>query len=307
MLTGTVIQTTGASYQVQVKDIIYVCTLKGKMRLSDIKTTNPISIGDIVDFEILKNNTGIIVNIQNRKTSIVRKSTNLSKAAQTMAVNVDQILFVFTLINPETPLIFLDRLLTIAEYNNLPVIIVVNKTDLYDEKDIDKLAEILAIYNNIGYKIILTSILKNKNIEEIKVILKDRNTFVAGLSGVGKSSLINSLIPDLNLKTADISKVHLAGRHTTTFAKMIQLPFSGYIIDSPGNRAFGLINLKKENISHYFKEFFELLPNCKYYNCKHINEPDCAIKKAVEIGKIAESRYKSYLNIMFDENDKHRR
>lgn len=305
-MNGIVIKNTGANYLVQVGDNIYSCVASGKLRQKGFKSTNPIAIGDIVDITIVSEKEAAIVDIHKRKTSINRKSTNLSRTIQTMAANIDQALFIFTHKNPKTTLVFLDRFLVVAEYNNLPVNIIINKTDICTKDEIEEIAEIATIYNSIGYEVILASVEKKINIEKIKEILTNKSTYVAGLSGVGKSSLINLLIPNLNLKTAEISESHLAGKHTTTFAEMFKLPFGGNIIDSPGVRAFGLTEIKKESLFHYFPEFFETSKFCKYYNCQHLNEPDCAVKIAIEENNISESRYKSYLNMMYDDNNKHR-
>ena len=306
MKQGIIIQTTGANHIVDSKGEILSCSIKGKLRLKDYKTTNPVAVGDIVDFEQNDNKTGTIVNIHSRKNYIVRKSTNLSKSSHIIAANIDQAIFVFTLTKPLTTTTFLDRFLVSAESYSIPVIIVFNKIDIYSEKEINRVAEIMATYAEIGYKVIELSVKKSFNINAIKEILKDKLSVIAGHSGVGKTSIINAISSNHNLKTAEISTLHDSGKHTTTFAQMLQLSFGGYIIDTPGIRAFGIINLKKEEIFHYFPEIFETSKKCKYYNCTHINEPDCAVKQAVEDGSIAWTRYKSYLNIVLDEDDKHR-
>ena len=307
MPKGIVIQATGANYLVECESKVLLCSLSGKHRLKKIRATNPIIVGDIVEIEIYNDNEGYIIKIYERKSELSRKSTNLSKREQTLAVNIDLAIFFFTLKNPLTTLTFLDRFLAICEYNKVEAIIVANKIDIYSEEEMLLLDEILDIYNKIGYITIKCSVQENINIDEIKKIIKDKSSYIAGLSGTGKSSFINAIVPELKLKTADISKIHLSGKHTTTFARLISLPFGGNIIDSPGIKAIGVIDMKKETMSHYFKEFFEIAGNCKYYNCQHINEPECAVKDALQNGQIAETRYKSYLNLMFDENNKHRK
>lgn len=306
MKTGKVIQTTGANHLIEFDGDVYSCTIKGKLRLKGYKSTNPLAVGDVVDFEAEDEKTGVIVKIHERKNCIIRKSTNLSKETHIIASNIDQAVILFTLRNPETTTVFLDRFLAAAESYSIPVIIVFNKTDIYRPEEFDALAEIMATYDEIGYKIILSSVEKNKNIDAISEVLKGKTSVISGHSGVGKTSLINALSPGLQLKTAIISESHQSGKHTTTFAQMFKLPLGGYIIDTPGIRGFGLVQLKKEEIYHYFPEIFAMSHNCKYQNCTHINEPECAVKKAVEEGNIAYSRYKSYLNIFLDEDDKHR-
>ncbi len=306
MKTGKVIQTTGANHLIEFDSEVFSCTIKGKLRLKAFKSTNPIAVGDIVDFDVESEKAGVIVKIHERKNCIIRKSINLSKETHIIASNIDQAIFLFTLRNPETTTVFLDRFLAAAESYSIPTIIIFNKSDIYRPDEFDKLADIMATYDEIGYKIIIASVEKNKNIEAIAEVLKDKTSVISGHSGVGKTSLINVLSPGLNLKTAIISDSHQSGKHTTTFAHMFKLPNGGYIIDTPGIRGFGLVKLKKEEIYHYFPEIFAMSHSCKYQNCTHINEPDCAVKKAVEEGDIAYSRYKSYLNIFLDEDDKHR-
>jgi len=306
MKTGKVIQTTGGSHLIDCDANVFTCTIKGKLRLKGYRSTNPLAVGDIVDFDESGEDTGIIIKIHERRNCIIRKSINLSKETHIIAANVDQAVIFYTLRNPETTTVFLDRFLAAAESYSIPAIIVFNKTDIYTKEEIEQVAEIMAIYAEIGYRIIPISIKNNKNIEEIAEVLKDKTTVIAGHSGVGKTSLINTLSPGMNLKTEIISVANLAGKHTTTFAQMFRLPFGGYIVDTPGIRGFGLVKLKKAEFYHYFKEIFETSHGCKYQNCTHVNEPGCAVKTAVESGEIAWSRYKSYLNIFLDDDDKHR-
>src|SRR5574344_327548 len=229
MPKGIVIQATGANYLVECEDKVLLCSLSGKHRIKKIRTTNPIIVGDIVEVEIYNNNEGYIIKIYERKSELSRKSTNLSKREQTLAVNIDLAIFFFTLKNPVTTLIFLDRFLAICEYNKVEAIIVANKIDIYNEEEMKLLDEILDIYKKIGYITTKCSVQENINLDEIKKIIKDKSSYIVGLSGTGKSSFINAIVPESNLKTGDISKIHLSGKHTTTFARLISLPFGGNI------------------------------------------------------------------------------
>jgi len=306
MKTGTVIQSTGSNYLVKSDDETHICVIRGKLRLKGFKSTNPVAVGDVVDFEEEEQDLAVIKRIHERKNCIVRKSTNLSRISHVLASNVDQAVFVFTLREPDTTTVFLDRFLVAAESYNIPALIIFNKSDIYSEKEFPDIAELMAGYNEIGYRVELSSVKTGFNLDKIKSLFANKTSIIAGHSGVGKSSLINAIAPGINLKTAELSETHLSGKHTTTFAKMLELPFGGFVIDTPGIRAFGIVELKKEEIYHFFPEIFEFSKSCKYYNCLHINEPECAVKDAVEDGSIPWWRYKSYLNIVLDENDKHR-
>jgi ribosome biogenesis GTPase len=306
MHKGKVIQSTGSGYLVQTGSDEINCSIRGKLRLKGYRSTNPVAVGDDVELEIAKDDTGVITKILPRRNCIVRRSTNLSRLSHVIAANIDQAVFVFTLKRPETTTTFLDRFLASAESYSIPTIIVFNKSDMYEENDYTELANIMAVYEDIGYKVMVTSAKTGFNLDQLKEVLQNKTSLIAGHSGVGKTSLINSLVPDLNLKIAKISDSHHSGKHTTTFAKMHFLPFGAYIIDSPGIKAYGLIDMKKEEVYHFFPEIFKIAKKCKYYNCIHLNEPDCAVKNAVESGEIAWWRYKSYLNIVLDDNEKHR-
>ncbi|HNQ66770.1 MAG TPA: ribosome small subunit-dependent GTPase A [Bacteroidales bacterium] len=306
MKTGRIIQTTGAVHSVECDNLIYTCVIKGKLRLKGYRSTNPLSVGDIVEFEETENLLGLINKIHSRKNCIIRKSTNLSKETHIIASNIDQLVIMFTLQKPETTTIFLDRLLIAAESYSIPCIILINKIDIYSSEELKHSKYLSSIYTKIGYKTIEISVENKVNIDNVAEILKDKISLIVGHSGTGKTSLINVIAPEYRLKTDFISEYHLAGKHTTTFARMLKLPFGGYIVDTPGIMGFGLVNLKKEEMYHYFPEIFKLSPNCKYYNCTHINEPQCAVKKALEKGVISLSRYKSYLNVFYDDDDKHR-
>ncbi len=305
MKTGQVIQSTGAYYFVKSDGELYQCVIRGKLRLKGYRSTNPVAVGDFVDFDDT-DEVSVIKKIHIRKNCLVRKSTNLSKDTHIIASNVDQAVFVFTLRNPVTTTVFLDRFLVAAESYSIVPVIIFNKVDIYKEEEFPEVAELMAVYDQIGYKVLSTSAKNKFNLNEFKDLLKDKTSILAGHSGVGKSSLINSIAPGFDLKVSEISDSHHSGKHTTTFAKMLELPFGGYIIDSPGIKAFGLVEIKKEEIYHMFPEIFGIAKDCKFHNCTHINEPECAVKDAVETGEIYWGRYKSYLNIVLDDNDKHR-
>ncbi len=305
-MTGVITQSTGALYTVKTDNNIFHCTARGKLRLEGFKSTNPIAVGDIVDFEPINEQEGVITNIHERRNCIIRKASNLSKKSHVIAANIDKAIFIFTLRNPVTTTVFMDRYLVAAEAYNIPVIIVFNKIDIYTKEEIEQVAELMAVYSDIGYKVIGTSIITGFNLDEIKAELNNSVCVLGGHSGVGKSSLLNAIVPGLNLKTAEISEAHLSGKHITTYAKMIKLNENTFVIDTPGIRGFGIVDLKKEEIYHYFKEIFKISHNCKYNNCQHINEPGCAVKKAVNSGEVYWTRYKSYLNIYFDDDEKHR-
>ncbi len=304
--TGLVIKSTGSRYTVLLSDSeTMVCRIRGKIRLDESKSTNPVAVGDEVVVDI-ENDEGVISALKERKNYIIRKSTNLSKESQVLAANVDQAVLIITINYPITTRVFVDRFIAAAEAYQIPVKLVFNKTDRYDPKHLKLLGEWKELYESIGYPCISVSAKLEDNLEALKELLKDKITVLNGHSGVGKSTLINKIEPELNLKTAEISEIHQSGRHTTTFAQMHALSFGGYIIDTPGIRGFGLIHIEKEELSHYFKEIFEVASDCKFNNCTHSNEPGCSVKKAVEKGLIAQSRYESYLSILLNKNDKYR-
>lgn len=303
--TGTVIQSNGSNCIVASDNQKYDCVIKGKLRQKGYNSTNPVAVGDIVEFDI-SIEPATIASIHERRNCIIRKSTNLSKQSHIIAANIDQAVFVFTMHHPETTTVFLDRFLVSAESYSIPTIIIFNKIDIYKPEEFDQIAELMATYAEIGYKVLDVSVTKNHNIDAVREILKDKVSLISGQSGVGKTSIVNA-VSGLNLKTASISESHDSGKHTTSFAQMLPLDFGGYIIDTPGVRAFGLVELERNCISHYFPEIFKTAENCRFYNCTHTNEPGCAVKEAVENGEIAWSRYHSYTNIFFDEDEKHRR
>ena len=307
MKRGLVIKSTGSRYKVLDEEgVTHECVIKGKFRIKDIKTTNPVVAGDYVLFEPAVENVGVIRDIEDRRNYIIRKSSNLSRQAQIIAANIDHALLMVTLREPETQVEFIDRFLVSAEAYRIPVKIIFNKTDIYSEADLKKMASLTAVYQKIGYSCFSISVKKREHIECIKSLLKDKVTLVSGNSGVGKSSLLNTIEPSLNIETEKISEYHKQGRHKTTFAEMHPLSFGGYIIDTPGIRGFGLTDMIREEIYHFFPEIFRLSGRCRYYNCLHVNEPGCAVIESFEKGEIEWFRYRSYLNMMEDDNSKYR-
>ncbi|HEY9002182.1 MAG TPA: ribosome small subunit-dependent GTPase A [Mucilaginibacter sp.] len=303
-MEGLVTKSTGSWYQVLTNNgQKYDCRIKGIFRTKGITTTNPIAVGDHVDFELEpEQGTGVITKLHPRKNYIIRKSVNLSKQAQIIAANLDQALLIVTLASPRTSLGFIDRFLVTAEAYDVPAGLVFNKLDLFSDEGLEILAEYTLIYERIGYPCYEVSALNGTNVEQVSAIIKDKMTLFSGHSGVGKSSLINSLVPDLQLRTTQISEWHDKGVHTTTFAEMFELPEGGYIIDTPGIRELGVIDIEKNELSHFFPEMRALLNQCRFNSCRHINEPGCAVIKAVEEGDIELSRYESYLSI-YNGND----
>ncbi len=307
MAKGLIVKTTGSWHTVKDGEKIINCKIKGNYRQKGLKTTNPVAVGDIVDY-ISKdeNDIGWITTIYERENYVIRKATKLSKEAHLLAANIDQALLIVTLILPETPLEFIDRFLVTAEAYHINTKLIFNKTDLYNNEILEYLNQITHIYSSIGYNCIKTSAVTEQNINKIKKILKDKISLIAGNSGVGKTALINCINPGLNLKVDEISKYHKTGKHTTTFSEMFELDFGGYVIDSPGIKGFGIIDFKNQEKALFFPEIFKTSENCQYYNCSHTHEPKCAVKLAVEQGTIAKSRYRSYINILDDENKKYR-
>ncbi|WP_317899020.1 ribosome small subunit-dependent GTPase A [Aurantibacillus circumpalustris] len=300
-MEGVVIKSTGSRYLVKTKERVYECVLKGKIRLEGRKTTNPIAVGDIVDFDIEENDEASIKKIHPRKNYIIRKSINLSKQSQILASNLDQTVLIVTLVSPRTSLGFIDRFLITSEAYRIPAKLIFNKCDLLNEESLTAQKEIIQLYTDIGYECFEVSSYDLKQIEALKQVFENKTTLIAGHSGVGKSTFINALQPGLNLKTGEISSAHAKGMHTTTFAELHSLDFGGSIIDSPGIKELGLVEMKKEEIGHYFPEIRERMNDCKFNNCIHVNEPKCAIIAAVEKGEISEERYSSYLGILSGE------
>jgi ribosome biogenesis GTPase len=303
-MKGVVLKSTGSWYQVRSFESgeLFNCRIKGKFRVAGIKSTNPIAVGDVVHFQLEdhQEGQGVISAIQDRKNYIVRKSVNLSKQVHIIASNMDQALLVTTLAQPMTSTGFMDRFLSTAEAYSIPTIIVFNKIDLYDEEEMMELEYREAVYSAIGYKVLKTSAMRGIGLEKLKEELKDKTTLLSGHSGVGKSTLVNAVEPNLDLRTGTVSLSHRKGQHTTTFAEMHPLRMGGDVIDTPGIKGFGMVNMKKEEISHFFPEIFALSEQCRFHNCMHLNEPECAVKSALEENKIAPTRYESYLNQLND-------
>lgn len=301
-MKGLVTKSTGSWYQVLGDDgNNYNCRIKGKFRTKDIKTTNPVAVGDRVDIELEpEQDTAVIIRLQERRNYIIRKSVNLSKQAQILAANLDQAFLVVTLASPPTSLGFIDRFLVTAEAYDIPAGLIFNKLDLFSDAGLGILKDYQAIYENIGYPCFEVSALESTNIDHIKSLFKDKTTLLSGHSGVGKSTLINAVYPEAKLRTGDISDWSDKGKHTTTFAEMIILPFGGQLIDTPGIRELGIIDIGQQELSHFFPEMRAMMNTCRFNNCRHVNEPGCRIVAAVEEGEIEPSRYDSYLSIYYD-------
>ena len=307
-MKGVVVKSTGSWYLVRELDggKLYDCRIKGKFRVAGIKSTNPLAVGDFVSFEPEEKDEGqgIIDGIEERKNYVIRKSVNLSKRVHIIAANMDQALLVTTLAQPTTSTGFMDRFLSTAEAYNIPTIIVFNKCDLYDSEEIrSDLDYRKEVYSAIGYHCLETSATKGEGLAELGSLLKGKTTLLSGHSGVGKSTLINAIEPCLNLRTGAVSSSHNKGQHTTTFAEMHPLQMGGDIIDTPGIKGFGLVNMEDTDLSHFFPEIFSISKECKFHNCKHINEPQCAVKIALDEHKIAPTRYESYLNQLNDQDE----
>ncbi|HOY32141.1 MAG TPA: ribosome small subunit-dependent GTPase A [Bacteroidales bacterium] len=303
-MKGTIIKSTGLWHTVMTAEgEKYECKLKGQYRIKGLKATNPVTVGDHIEFYIPGNEQiGLIDKIEPRKNYIIRRSKKLSKQVHIIAANIDMAYLVVTLAQPRTSTGFIDRFLITAEAYHIPATLIFNKIDLYDEKLGQKHQELTAIYSDAGYPCMEVSALRGDNIGALRDRLAGKINLFSGHSGVGKSALINAIDPSLNLKTGEISEMFLKGKHTTTFTEMICLKSGGYIIDTPGIKEFGLIDFKREDLTHYFPEFFKLLRQCKFYNCTHITEPGCAVKEALTKGTVSLSRYKNYLSIFNGED-----
>ena len=301
---GLVIKNTGSWYVVKTDDGQLVdCKIKGNFRLKGIRSTNPIAVGDHVHIVMNHEGTAFIHEIEDRKNYIIRRASNLSKQSHILAANLDQCMLIVTINYPETSTIFIDRFLATAEAYRIPVSIIFNKTDRYDEDETRYLDGLINLYTYIGYPCYKVSALNQTGIEAIRADLSNKVTLLSGNSGVGKSTLINAILPDLEVKTGEISDYHNKGMHTTTFSEMFPLPQGGWIIDTPGIKGFGTFDMEEEEVGHYFKEIFEHSANCKYGNCTHRHEPGCAVRQAVEEHLISESRYSSYLNMLEDKDE----
>lgn len=299
MTQGRVIKSTGSNYIVKTDDgQEFPCRIKGNFRIKGIRTTNPVAVGDIVKIEKATDDAYYIKEIIPRKNYIIRRASNLSKESHILAANLDQAILVASIFNPETPTTFIDRFLSTAEAYSIPVIIIINKCDLWTPEIKNYATELKNIYENIGYPVVFTSASTKEGIDQLKDLTIDKISLMGGNSGVGKSSLINALVPGLKLKTGDVSDSHHTGTHTTTFSEMINLPYGGELIDIPGVKGFGMIEFQPTEVSHYFPEIFKISSQCRYGDCRHLGEPGCAVEEAVEQGEIAPSRFTSYLSIM---------
>jgi len=300
-MNGVVVKNTGSWYQVKSADGELIdCKIKGNLRLKDIRSTNPIAVGDMVDFEMSSDIVGLISDVRDRRNYIVRRSSNLSKHAHILAANLDLTVLVATVNYPETSTVFIDRFLAAAEAYRVPACLVFNKTDLYSPDEMEYLSALQGLYQHIGYPVFCISALKIENLDDFKAFLKNKTTLISGNSGVGKSTLINAIMPATKAKTGKISEYHNKGMHTTTFSEMFELESGGYIIDTPGIKGFGTIDMEKEEMGHYFKDIFQVSANCRFSNCTHVHEPGCAVLDAVEKQIISRSRYQSYLSMLSD-------
>jgi ribosome biogenesis GTPase len=309
-MTGLVYKSTGSWYTVKSEKGDFIeCRMKGKFRMKGIKSTNPIAVGDIIDYELEETSdavTGTIYNIHERKNYIVRKSVNLSKQIHIIASNIDQVFLLITINNPPTTTSFIDRFLVTAEAYGIEAILIFNKIDTLDDNTLDEQLYLQHIYTEIGYKCLRISSTENKGVDKLKEMMVGKVSMFSGHSGVGKSTLVNAMEPSLHLKTTVISEQSKQGQHTTTFAEMYDLSFDARIIDTPGIKGFGIVDMEKEEISGYFPEFFKLKDQCKFNNCLHKEEPHCAIKAALEKDEIAWSRYNSYLKILEGDDEHYR-
>ncbi len=310
-MTGTVYKSTGSWYTVKTEEgQWFECRIKGKFRIQGIKSTNPVSVGDIVDFDLDTKSdleTGVITNIHERENYIVRKSVNLSKQTHIIASNVDTVFLLVTLNNPPTFTAFIDRFLVTAEAYHIKAVLLFNKIDTYNEEEILEIKFLAAMYREIGYECVGISAITKKNVDKVKEMMEGKTCMFTGHSGVGKSTLVNAIEPSLDLKTKQISRQHLQGQHTTTFAEMFDLHFDARIIDTPGIKGFGIVDMEREEIGDYFPEFFALKSDCKFNNCLHLEEPKCAIKEGLDNDELFWSRYKSYTQMLEGDDAQHYR
>ena len=303
-MTGLVIKNTGSWYTVKTdSNQLVECKIKGNFRLKGIRSTNPVAVGDRVSITPNQEGTAFITSIEDRKNYIIRKSPNLSKQSHIIAANVDQAFLVVTINRPVTSTTFIDRFLASAEAYRVPVVLLFNKTDALEDEEREYQQMMIDLYETVGYQCLAISAANGSGMDKVRELLAGKTTVLSGNSGVGKSTLINSLLPDVQLKTAEISDAHNAGTHTTTFSEMLELPEGGYIIDTPGIKGFGTFDIEPEELTSYFKEIFHFSKDCRFNNCTHTHEPGCAVLKAVEEHYIAQSRYLLYLNMLEDKEE----
>jgi ribosome biogenesis GTPase / thiamine phosphate phosphatase len=303
-MRGLVVKNTGSSYLVKTDEGLLVeCIVKGTFRIKGLRSTNPVAVGDRVILEGIKGETAYITVIEDRKNYIVRKPTNLSKQLHILAANIDEALLLITIKSPVTNTTFIDRFLATAEAYRIPAHILINKVDLYDSEDLEYMNALIGLYSSIGYPCTALSAKKEIGIEPLREAMKGKIILLSGNSGVGKSTLINAIEPLYNARIGEISESHHKGMHTTTFSEMFELKNGGYLIDTPGIKGFGTIDIKPGEVGHYFREIFAISSQCRFNNCTHTHEPGCAVTQAVEEHRISQSRYTSYLSILHDDNE----
>ncbi len=303
-MQGTVVKSSGSVYGVRAMDgSLIECRVKGNFRLKGIRSTNPVAVGDHVRYDVREDGTAYIVEILERKNYIVRKASNLSKQSHILAANLDLCFLIVTISHPATATTFIDRFLAAAEAYRVPVVIVFNKIDIYGSSEREELEYLTALYSSIGYRCLHTSATDNVGIDALKEMMRGKVSLLAGNSGVGKSSLVNAIAPEIAARVGEISRTHDTGMHTTTYTEMFEFMPQSYIVDTPGVKGFGTYDMEVEEISHYFVEFFELSKDCRYGNCTHTHEPGCAVLKALEDGRLAPSRYQSYLSMLEDKDE----
>ena len=303
-MKGLVIKNTGSWYSVKTDTgKVVECKIKGNFRLKGIRSTNPVAVGDNVEIALNSEGTAFITHIEERRNYIIRKSQNLSKQSHILAANVDQAFLIVTVNYPQTSTTFIDRFLASAEAYSVPVVLVFNKCDILSDDERHYQQSMIHLYETIGYECREVSAATGKGVDGLHALLKGKITLLSGNSGVGKSTLINQILPEANLRTAEISDAHNTGMHTTTFSEMLELPEGGYIIDTPGIKGFGTFNMEPEELTSYFPEIFHFSKGCKFSNCTHPHEPGCAVLKAIDDHYIAQSRYQSYLNMLEDKDE----